>query len=434
MKCLSWDHLDQKERVAALTRPAQQCELEVRAGVEQIIAAIRRDGDHALRYYTRKLDGCVLDALQVSADEFAAAERALPEPLKQAIAATINRIEAFHRATSPRSVRVETAPGVVCENLQRPISNVGLYVPAGNAPLFSTAIMLGVPARLAGCPIRVMCTPAGRDGLVAPAVLFVARRLGITSVFKLGGAQAIAAMGLGSESVPRCDKLFGPGNTWVTEAKRQLSAIVGGPAIDMPAGPSEVVVIADASADPRAVAADLLSQAEHGPDSQVLLITDAPVLANAVQKELQQQLAQLPRAEVARAALVESRLILVSSIADAAQVSNIYAPEHLILNVRQPRALLDQIESAGSVFLGPWSAEALGDYCSGTNHVLPTYGHARAWSGLSVTSFQKQITVQEVSAAGLSCIGPDAVVLAEAEGLVGHTRAVLYRMKSMVQL
>jgi histidinol dehydrogenase len=431
MKRVIWDQLDAAGRMALLARPAQQQNRELQTAVAEIIANVRRQGDVALKDYTQHFDGCMLETFPVEATEFAAAEAAVSVKLRRSIASAIARIERFHQATAPVSVRVQTAPGVVCERLQRPINRVGLYVPAGSAPLFSTVMMLGVPARLAACPGRVMCTPPRADGRVDPLLLYTARQLGITEVFKLGGAQAIAAMAVGTDSVPRCDKLFGPGNAWVTEAKYQVSVEPDGPAIDMPAGPSEVLVIADRAADPRWVAADLLSQAEHGADSHVLLVTDDAELADAVLRELGAQLAELPRAGVARQSLSASRLILVSSTQEAAAVSNVYAPEHLILNVREPRALLERIESAGSVFLGGWSPEAAGDYSSGTNHVLPTYGHARAWSGLSVASFQKQITVQELNPAGLRAIGPDAVVLADAEGLTAHARAVSERLKSL---
>ena len=432
MKRVEWERLDSKARAESLARPEQQRSRQLTASVGEIIAAVASEGDAALHGFTEKFDRCRLDSLRVSPAEFTAAEAAVPSDLQQAIAAAISRVEKFHRASAPGAVRVETAPGVICERIQRPIERVGLYVPAGSAPLFSTVIMLGVPARLAGCATRVLCTPPRADGSIDPTLLYVAGQLGIETIFKVGGAQAIAAMAFGTGSVPRCDKLFGPGNSWVTEAKRQVNMLADGPAIDMPAGPSEVLVIADALADPQIVAADLLSQAEHGSDSQVLLVTDSNELADAVELELQQQLATLPRADIARQALAVSRTILVSDLNSAVQVSNAYAPEHLILNVCEPRALLERVVSAGSVFLGAWSPEAVGDYCSGTNHVLPTYGYARAWNGLSVASFQKQITVQELTPAGLRAIGGDAVVMAEAEGLSAHARAVQCRLQTEV--
>jgi histidinol dehydrogenase len=324
---------------------------------------------------------------------------------------------------------VDTATGVRCERILRPIQRVGLYVPAGSAPLPSTALMLGVPARLAGCPQVVLCTPPRADGSADPAVLVAARLCSIERVFKLGGAQAIAAMAYGTDSVPRCDKIFGPGNAYVTEAKRQVSMQSDGAAIDMPAGPSEVLVIADAGADPVFVAADLLSQAEHGPDSQVLLVSDDADLLERVAAEVEAQLARLSRRGIAQQALSASHAILVADLDDAFALSNAYAPEHLILALRDPRTWLGRVQAAGSVFLGDWAPEALGDYCSGTNHVLPTGGAARACSGVSVSSFQNAITVQQVDQAGIAAIGPTAVTLAEAEGLQAHAYAVQARLE-----
>ncbi|WP_297900250.1 histidinol dehydrogenase [Metallibacterium sp.] len=431
MQSLIWNDLSAVQRAQALQRPVRARGDAVREGVARIIEQVRADGDGALRLLTRRHDGVALDALEVSAAESDAAEAELDATLKLAIAEAAARIEQFHAATAPQPVRVQTAPGVSCERMLRPIARVGLYVPAGSAPLPSTVLMLAVPARLAGCPEVLMCTPPRADGRCDAAVLYAARRCGVQRVFKFGGAQAIAALALGTASVPRCDKLFGPGNAWVTEAKQQVSVLPGGPAIDMPAGPSEVLVIADAAADARIVAADLLSQAEHGPDSQVLLVSPDTALLAAVAVEVERQRALLPRAATASQALSGSRLIKVADLAQAVAVSNAYAPEHLILHVAAPRALLPLIWSAGSVFLGAWSPESVGDYCSGTNHVLPTDGHARAWSGVSVASFQKQITVQELSPAGLRAIGPCAVTLARAEGLEAHARAVTLRLESL---
>ena len=428
---LDWDALDTAARAEVLRRPALDQSDELAASVRRIIDQVRADGDATLRALSRRFDGCELDALAVDAREFADAERMLADDLKRAIVDAKARIEKFHRATAPQPIAVETAPGVSCERMLRPIANVGLYVPAGSAPLPSTALMLGVPAQIAGCPKVALCTPANKLGKADPAVLYAASLCGIRRVIKVGGAQAIAAMAFGSESVPRCDKLFGPGNAFVTEAKRQVSAAFDGPAIDMPAGPSEVLVIADASANPEFVAADLLSQAEHGADSQVILIaTDRHVLQTA-RAALLRQVGALPRADVATRALAKSRLILAASLDAAVAISNAYAPEHLILNTTDPRSLLVQVENAGSVFLGGWSPEAVGDYCSGTNHVLPTYGYARAWSGVSVASFVKQITVQELSPQGLRGIGPDAAILARAEGLHAHQRAVTLRLSAL---
>lgn len=431
MQRIDWNRLDKAGQAAALERPVRARGSELREGVARIVEQVHADGDAALRLLTRRHDGVELDALEVGVDEFDAAEAEVDAALKQAIADAATRIERFHAVTAPRPQRVETAPGVVCERMLRPITRVGLYVPAGTAPLPSTVLMLAVPARLAGCPERVMCTPPRADGRCDPVVLYAARQCGVQRVFKLGGAQAIAAMALGTASVPRCDKLFGPGNSWVTEAKQQVAGMPGGPAIDMPAGPSEVLVVADESADARIVAADLLSQAEHGPDSQVLLVSPSAAVIDAVAGEVQSQCALLPRAETAARALAVSRAIEVADLAQAVDVSNAYAPEHLILQVREPRALLDAVQSAGSVFLGAWSPESVGDYCSGTNHVLPTDGHARAWSGVSVASFLKQITVQELDPRGLRGIGACATTLARSEGLEAHARAVDLRLQAL---
>lgn len=431
MTRLDWNALDAGARRAALQRPPPPRVDGRAAAVADIIAEVRAYGDDALRDLTRRLDGCTLQTLKVDEAGIDAAEADLPVELKQALADAHARIEAFHRACMQPPVRLETATGVVCERVSRPISRVGLYVPAGSAPLPSTALMLGIPARLAGCPKVVLCTPPRADGSVDAAVLHAARRCGIKDIYKLGGAQAIAAMANGTDSVPACDKLFGPGNAWVTEAKCQVSSQPGGPAIDMPAGPSELLVIADADADPRFVAADLLSQAEHGPDSQVVLVSDSPALMDAVVIEVEVQLATLPRADMARRALAQSRLIRVDTPDEAVCVSNAYAPEHLILNVRDPRALLEGVDSAGSVFLGAWSPESMGDYCSGTNHVLPTYGHARALSGLSVDSFRKQLSVQTLTADGMRGIGHCAQTMARAEGLEAHARAVDVRLDAL---
>lgn len=431
MKRIDWNTLDEAGRDAALARPTQSRAAELREGVEAIVADVRARGDVALRELTERYDGASLDSLVVSDDEFASAEARLAPDLKAAIREAASRVETFHRAAAPTPVAVDTAPGVRVERVLRPIRRVGLYVPAGGAPLPSTAIMLGVPAAIAGCREVVLCTPVQANGRCDDAVLFAAKVTGVHRVFKLGGAQAIAAMAYGTASVPRCDKLFGPGNAWVTEAKLQVAGDPAGAAIDMPAGPSEVLVIADADADPRFVAADLLSQAEHGPDSQVLLVSPSSELLDRVAEEVERQRLELPRAEVAAKALGESRLVQVRDLAEAVEVSNRYAPEHLIIQTAEPRTLLDDVESAGSVFLGEWTPESVGDYCSGSNHVLPTYGYARSYSGVSVASFQKQVTVQELSAEGLRNIGPCAATLAEAEQLEAHRRAVTLRLAAM---
>lgn len=429
MKRIDWNALGVEERAAVLRRPVQAVSDTLREGVRAIFDALTARGDGALRDYTAQFDGVSLEDFEVGAEEFEAAAAQVPANVQAAILEAAARIEAFHRAGIAQPYEVETAPGLLCQRVQRPIHRVGLYVPAGSAPLPSTALMLCIPARLAGCGEIILCTPPRADGSADPAVLLAARQAPGLRVFKLGGAQAIAAMALGTASVPRCDKLFGPGNAWVDEAKRQAAQLSGGLAIDMPAGPSEVLVIADAGANAAFVAADLLSQAEHGPDSQVLLLTDSTALLDAVAAEVDAQLARLPRADIARRALGASRLVLVRDIAQAIAISDAYAPEHLILALRQPREWLPHVHNAGSIFLGDWTPEALGDYCSGSNHVLPTGGAARAWSGLSVASFQKAITVQEASRAGIASAGPCAATLAHAEGLQAHARAVELRLE-----
>src|SRR5690606_25873408 len=420
--------LDEAQRRRALARPVQAVADAVRATVAGLIEEVRDGGPEALPAITRRVDGVVLEDLEVGAAEFARAQAGVPPALQAAMADAAARIEAFHAAGMAQPYAVETAPGVRCERIVRPIARVGLYVPAGTAPLPSTALMLGIPARLAGCAQVVMCTPPRADGSADPAVLVAARLAGVQRVFKLGGAQAIAAMALGRGGVPACDKLFGPGNAWVTEAKQQL-AQTGAVAIDMPAGPSEVLVIADAGANPAFVAADLLSQAEHGPDSQVVLLSDSVALLDAVEAELASQLSRLPREAIAARSLAHCRLVRVERLAEAFAVSHAYAPEPLILALRGARAWLPQIAAAGSVFLGDHTPEALGDYCSGTNHVLPTNVAARAWSGVGVDSFRNFISVQEATAEGIGRIGPCAVTLAEAEGLEGHANAVRLRLE-----
>ncbi len=421
-----WNDLDERARAALLARPPSARSTDILEGVARILAQVRADGDVALRALTLRFDGVALQALAIAEGAFEAAERRVDPGLRAAMVAAIGRIETFHKSGMSCEYAIDTAPGVRCERMLRPIDRVGLYVPAGSAPLFSTVLMLGVPARLAGCDEVILCTPPRADGNIDDAVLVAARLCGIHRVFAIGGAQAIAAMAYGCASVPACDKLFGPGNAWVTEAKRQVAMETC--AIDMPAGPSEVLVIADAAARPDFVAADLLAQAEHGPDSQVVLISDSHTLIDNVRTQAGIQLAQLPRRTIASRALAHSRAIRVGDLATAVSISNRYAPEHLILQVANPRELLASVRAAGSVFLGAFSPESAGDYCSGTNHVLPTDGWARSSSGVSVASFQRAITVQELSMAGLAQIGGDAVLMAEAEGLRAHADAVRVRV------
>jgi histidinol dehydrogenase len=426
-----WRDLDPAARSLVMRRPNLDVQAGLDARVLQIIEDVRRDGDAALRAFTERFDGVRLDSFEVQQTEFEAAERLVEGDLRAAMTEARDRLLVWHKAGMVGEFQVETAPGVACGRLVRGIRRVGLYVPGGATPLPSTALMLGVPASLAGCEEIVMCTPPARNGAADPVTLVAARLCGITRVFKVGGAQAIAAMAFGTDSVPACFKLFGPGNAYVTSAKQQASAAQGGPAIDLPAGPSEVLVIGDDGASPGWIAADLLAQAEHGPDSQVVLLTNSAGLLSAVRESLAEQLKMLPRKDIAMRSLAHSRLVLVESLDEAVAISNDYAPEHLILAVREPQGLLDQVRSAGSVFLGDHAPESLGDYCSGTNHVLPTNGAAKAYSGLSVFSFQTAISIQTVSREGLATIGPCAVRLARAEGLEGHAQAVVRRLESL---
>ena len=427
---LDWNELKPSGRAAVLRRPECLQDPARAAAVAGIFEGVRERGDEALRDYTCRFDFVDLADFEVREAEFAAAEQAIDRGLRAALVEAGARLEAWHAAGMAREFEIETAPGVSCGRVLRGLGRVGLYVPAGSAPLPSTALMLGVPARLAGVGESVLCTPPREDGSADPAVLVAARLCGIGRVFKLGGAQAIAAMALGTGTVPACDKLFGPGNAWVTAAKQYATTLPGGAAIDMPAGPSEVLVIADAGADPARLAADLLSQAEHGADSQVLLLSESQALLEDVRTQLARQLATLPRAQIAAAALGHARLLRVGSLKQALEISNEYAPEHLILALREAEAWLPAVRRAGSVFLGDEAAEALGDYCSGTNHVLPTGGAARAWSGLSVASFQVAISVQRVDRLGLAAIGPCAMRIARAEGLEAHARAVQLRLEA----
>jgi len=428
MKQVVWQELDPEGREALLRRPALAQDERLQAEVARILERVRRDGDQALTELTEELDGVKLSTLRVAEDEFSAAEAALSPRQRDALAAAATNIRTFHEAQLPEPIVVETVPGVVCERVTRPIQSVGLYVPAGSAPLPSTALMLAIPAALAGCRTRLLCTPPQADGRADPAVLTAARSCGVQQVFKLGGAQAIAAMAYGTESVPKVQKIFGPGNTWVTAAKAQVAQDPLGAARDLPAGPSELLVIADDTANPAFVAADLLSQAEHGPDSQVLLVTTSAAICARTLAELKTQQESLSRRDIVSQSLESSVAIFVDNLATAVEVANLYAPEHLILQVENPRTWLDGIQAAGSVFLGPWAPETVGDYCSGTNHVLPTYGFARAYSSLGVNDFLRSMTVQELTPAGLEAVGPIAETLADLEGLDAHSRAVRQRL------
>jgi histidinol dehydrogenase len=428
MRILYWQQLDPAQRRAALARPAFESRADIAAEVARLVGQVRAAGDAALVELTERFDGVRLDRLAVSAAEFSAAHAKLAPEQRAALERAVANVERFHAAQQLQPLSLETSAGVRCERIIRAIGAVGLYVPAGSAPLPSAVVMLAVPARLAGCPRRILCTPPARDGGANPAVLVAARLCGIEQVFKVGGAQAIAALAYGTASIPKVDKIFGPGNAWVTAAKQLVAADPEGAAVDLPAGPSEVLVIADDSARPTFVAADLLAQAEHDPQSQAILVTPSAKLAGEVAAEVQQQMLTLSRHAILVKSIAASRCIVVADLNSALEVANDYAPEHLLLQIRQPRAALAQIRNAGSIFLGEWSPEPLGDYCSGTNHVLPTYGYARAYSGLSLLDFSKRITVQELTPDGLRDLGPVAATLARLEGLDAHAAAVECRL------
>jgi histidinol dehydrogenase len=431
MKILDWNTASIEARRAALARPAAGSREEVFSQAAAIIAAVRAEGDRAVRRFTRQFGGPELAELRVSAEEVRDARAALSAEQITALERAVDNVTQFHQAQVSAPLSVDTMTGVRCERITRPIDSVGLYVPAGSAPLPSTAIMLAVPARIAGCPLRAMASSPGADGRLHAAVLVAAELCGIERIYKMGGAQAIAAMAFGTETVRKVDKIFGPGSAWVTAAKQLVAADPNGAAIDLPAGPSEVLVIADDSADASFVAADLLAQAEHDTLAQVLLVTTSSELAEAVCAELAAQTVKLSRRDIVAQAMGASRCILVQDLEAAVAVSNEYAPEHLIIQTRAPRTLLPAVSSAGSVFLGQWSPESIGDYCSGTNHVLPTYGYARAYSGVSLLEFQKRITVQELTAEGLRALGPTAVTLSELEGLDAHGNAVSVRLNAL---
>jgi histidinol dehydrogenase len=433
MRIVHWQDLDLAQRRAALARPAFTARADFAVDVQRIIEQVRREGDAALLALTERFDGVRLESLAASRGEFAAARSQLTAVQIAALERAVANVEKFHAAQLLQPLSIETAPGVRCERIVRAIGAVGLYVPAGSAPLPSAVIMLAVPARLAGCPQRTLCTPPTRAGTAHPAVLVAAQLCGIDTVFKVGGAQAIAALAYGTASIAKVDKIFGPGNAWVTAAKQHVAADPEGAAVDMPAGPSEVLVIADDTARPEFVAADLLAQAEHDPQSQAILVTASAQLASAVAAEVERQMETLSRHAILVKSIAASRCIVVPDLATAIQVSNDYAPEHLLLQIRQPRAALSQIRNAGSIFLGEWSPEPMGDYCSGTNHVLPTYGYARAYSGLSLVDFNKRITVQELTPDGLRDLGPVAATLAHLEGLDAHAAAVERRLAALEQ-
>ncbi|ELQ6222936.1 histidinol dehydrogenase [Cronobacter turicensis] len=424
---VDWNACSAQAQRELLMRPAISASESITRTVADILDNVKARGDAALREYSAKFDKTDVAALSVTPEEIDAAAARLDDKVKQAMAVAVANIEKFHRAQQLAPVDIETLPGVRCQQVTRPVASVGLYIPGGSAPLFSTVLMLATPARIAGCKRVVLCSPPP----IADEILYAAKLCGVQEVFQAGGAQAIAALAFGTESVPKVDKIFGPGNAFVTEAKRQVSQRLDGAAIDMPAGPSEVLVIADSGATPDFVASDLLSQAEHGPDSQVILLTPDAAMAQAVADATARQLEALPRAETARQALSASRLIVARDLAQCVEISNQYGPEHLIIQTRNARDLVDGITSAGSVFLGDWSPESAGDYASGTNHVLPTYGYTATSSSLGLADFQKRMTVQELTPAGFSALAETIETLAAAEQLTAHKNAVTLRVAAL---
>ncbi|MGM0458366.1 MAG: histidinol dehydrogenase [Bacteroidota bacterium] len=416
------------EKITALIRRPKMDFASVFGTVQPILDDVEKNGNSAIQRFNQKFDGVRPDPLVTDP---ASVETSLDEPVCDAINTAMQNIYRFHREQFTMDLEVETMSGVVCRRVAKPIERVGLYIPGGTAPLPSTTMMLGIPAMVAGCSEIVVATPPRSDGTIPESVMYVAQKIGATAVVKAGGAQAIAGMAFGTETIPKVDKIFGPGNQYVTAAKMILQNSEAMVSIDMPAGPSEVLVIADDTADPDFIAADLLSQAEHGSDSQVVLVITAGANLEAVNESLRQQLEDLPRQNFAKDALSKSFTVVVESTREAMSFSNQYAPEHLIINTADANALAESVTNAGSVFIGPWTAESMGDYASGTNHTLPTYGYARMYSGVSLYSFQKFITMQQVSKEGLKNLGPTVETLAEIEGLDAHKRAVSLRLKKL---
>lgn len=430
MKTLVWQSLSDSQQDTVLQRPAITEGANITAAVTSVINTVKQDGDAGVLALTEKFDGVKPESIRVSKSEIDAASERLSEEMKAALQQAYSNISKFHKAQKPQPIKVETQPGVVCEQITMPINKVGLYIPGGSAPLPSTVLMLGIPAQIAGCQKVVLCSPPP----IADEILYVAKLCKIDEVYNIGGAQAVAAMAYGTKSVSKVDKIFGPGNAYVTEAKRQVSNDFSGAAIDMPAGPSEVLVIADETADPDFIAADLLSQAEHGPDSQVVLVTPSPIIADQVADAIEKQLKELSRSDIARKALGSSLLIIADSLTQCVSISNFYGPEHLIVQTKNPRELLPLLDNAGSIFLGNYSPESAGDYASGTNHVLPTYGYTKTYSSLGLADFSKRMTVQELTADGLKGLAPTVVTMADAEGLDAHKRAVTIRIEKLAKL
>ncbi|MBU3025772.1 histidinol dehydrogenase [Zobellia galactanivorans] len=419
---------DRSEWNRILERPTQTV-ADIEQTVEAIFKEVRANGDATLRKYTEKFDGVVLENIVVSEDEIEEASALVSQELKDAIQLAKNNIEVFHKAQKTSKVSVETANGVQCWQEKRPIQKVGLYIPGGTAPLFSTILMLAVPATIAGCEELVLCSPPNKEGKINPAILYTANLCGVTKIFKAGGIQAIASMAFGTESIPQVYKIFGPGNQFVTVAKQ--IATKHGVSIDMPAGPSELLVLADDSANAAFVASDLLSQAEHGVDSQVILVSTSKDMIDAVEKEVEKQLQKLPRKEIAEKAIANSKLIYVEDDRTANDLINAYGPEHYIVCVENEDFFVDNIKNAGSVFIGNYTPESAGDYASGTNHTLPTNGYAKQYSGVNLDSFMKSMTFQKISETGIKEIGAAIEIMAEAEGLQAHKNAVTLRLNSL---
>ena len=419
---------DKEQWLKLLERPTLETS-SLEASVANILKEVKQNGDDALRRFSSMFDKVTLDELAVTEEEIFAAGNLLGDDLKFAIQQAKLNIEKFHFPQTKAEERVTTIPGVFCWRKNIAIEKVGVYIPGGSAPLFSTVLMLGIPAQIAGCKEIILCTPPDKQGNINPAILYAAQLVGVTKVYRVGGAQAIAAMAYGTATIPKVYKIFGPGNQYVTSAKQILQK--DGVAIDMPAGPSEVAVIADDTAEGSFVAADLLSQAEHGGDSQVLLVTTSQALAEKVSKEIHSQLANLPRKDIAAQALKSSKIIIVSNIADCVEIINEYAPEHLIISCRNDEEIAELVINSGSVFLGNYSPESVGDYASGTNHTLPTNGYAKAYSGVSIDSFVKKVTFQKLTKEGLRNISKTVELMAEAEGLQAHSNAVSIRLKDV---
>ncbi|MDP2560553.1 histidinol dehydrogenase [Psychrobium sp. 1_MG-2023] len=424
MRTLTWSQLTTEQQQLQLQRPALENSAMLQQQVANIIDNVKQNGDAALKEYATRFDNISLEHIAVSPEAIDAAQANVSAELKAALAMAKTNIETFHRAQLSQDIVVETTPGVQCELRTQALQSVGLYTPGGSAPLPSTVLMTAIPAMIAGCPQIVLCSPPP----ISDVILYTAKLCGVSKIYQIGGAQAVAAMAYGSESVPKVDKIFGPGNRFVTEAKKQVAMAIGGASIDMPAGPSEVLVIADEQANPAFVAADLLSQAEHGTDSQAILLTPCSEVAKQVSIEVENQLNKLTRQEIARQAIEHSRIFVTDDLNQAIAISNLYAPEHLIIQTEQPRTVLDAIYAAGSVFLGRWSPESAGDYASGTNHVLPTYGMCNSYSSLSLADFSRRFTVQELTFSGLSTLANSICPMATAEGLDAHRNAVTIRL------